>query len=102
MEAGTAPQKVNLDDFLPPGRGRDLLLASCGSCHSIVCPLRGQRTLASWAGIQQSHAIDKVPGLAEEDRQALFAYLSENFNDSKPEPEIPPQLAQFGCSWGTE
>ena len=101
-DASTAPQQVSLEDFLPPGRGRDLLLMNCGGCHSIVCPLRGQRTAANWARIAQSHAIEKVPSLAEEDHQALFAYLAENFNDTKPEPEIPPQLAGGGCSWGTE
>ena len=101
-DASTAPERVDLEDFLPPGRGRDLLLMTCGGCHSVVCPLRGQRTAASWARIEQSHAIEKVPGLADEDLQVLFAYLAENFNDTKPEPEIPPQLASGGCSWGTE
>ncbi|MBF8249045.1 MAG: hypothetical protein HW374_1845 [Bacteroidetes bacterium] len=37
-------QKLNLDDFAPPGKGRDLLVQNCSTCHSFVCAIRGQRT----------------------------------------------------------
>jgi hypothetical protein len=38
--------------------------------------------------------------MTEEDYDALFNYLEENFNDTKPEPRLPPQLREQGCSSG--
>jgi hypothetical protein len=94
-------QKVNYDEFLPPGRGRDLLIANCSTCHPFVCALRGQRTAEHWRGVKRSHK-DKVSGLSEEDFEALFAYLADNFNDTKPEPELPPLLQNLGCGFGAQ
>ena len=99
--ARAASQRLDLDESLPAGRGRDLFLMNCGSCHSIACAMRGQRTVAHWEQLRQQHS-GKVPGLSEEDYNTLFAYLSENLNDTKPEPKLPPLLATQGCSFGIE
>jgi hypothetical protein len=32
------------------------------------------------------------------DYDTLFAYLAENFNNTKPEPELPEPLRQQGCT----
>ncbi len=39
-----------------------------------------------------------VTSLSEDDYGTLFAYLSQNFNDTKPEPKLPEQLRQQGCT----
>ena len=70
-------QRLDLDSFLPPGRGRDLLLMNCGSCHSFVCAVRGQRAVGHWENLKQQHTGRVLPGLPEEDYNTLFAYLSE-------------------------
>ena len=100
--ASSTPQsgdKINLDAIAPPGRERDLILENCGTCHSFICPFRGQRTVEHWQTIKQDMR-DKVSQLSEQDYAALFAYLETNFNDQKPEPNLPPELQQLGCSSG--
>jgi mono/diheme cytochrome c family protein len=92
-----ATEKLNLDEFTPPGVGRDLVIGSCGVCHAFVCAIRGQRTAEHWKNVKHGHE-GRVPGLTDEEYDALFAYLVENFNDTKPEPKLPPLLQQLGCS----
>ena len=92
-----ASGQVNLDAILPPGKEQGLVLSTCGSCHSFVCVVIGQRPLEHWESVKGIHR-GYVMGFAEEDYNDLFAYLSENFNDSKPEPELPELLRQQGCT----
>jgi cytochrome c5 len=40
----TASTPFNMSSVFPPGPGRELVLNTCGSCHSAVCATRGQRT----------------------------------------------------------
>ena len=84
----------SLADALPAGKGRSLLLENCGSCHSLACPVKGQRPAARWMSLKEDHK-DKV-NLSDGDLDTLFAYMAENFNDKKPEPKLPPALAQQG------
>lgn len=93
--AQAAPKSGTLPQILPPGTGQTLLLQNCSSCHSAVCAVKGQRPAGRWAGLKEDHK-DKVTGLSDTDMNTLFAYLAENFNDTKPEPKLPPELAQQG------
>ncbi len=93
--------KVDLDAFMPPGRGRDLLLNNCASCHSFVCAITGQRTIEHWRAVKREMRAE-VSQLDDDDYEVLFAYLEENFNDQKPEPNLPPELRQLGCNYGTQ
>jgi hypothetical protein len=99
--SGTAEPrpKTALDEIAPPGRERDLLVLNCGTCHSFICAFRGQRTFEHWQTIKQDMR-DKVSQLSDQDYDALFAYLETNFNDQKPEPNLPPEFQQLGCSSG--
>lgn len=100
-ETETAPpapvQAASLADIFPEGLGRSLVLDSCGACHAAACSAIGQRPHARWDSLKEDHR-DKVPEMAEEDYEALFAYLSEHFNDSKPEPAVPPVFLEGGCT----
>jgi hypothetical protein len=96
---GGPGQKINLDEIAPPGRERDLVVLNCGTCHSFICAFRGQRTVEHWQTVKQDMR-DKVSQLSDQDYDALFAYLETNFNDQKPEPDLPPELQQLGCSSG--
>lgn len=88
---------LNLDAIIPPGRGRELLFNNCTSCHSVVCSLIGERSAGNWNTIRAGHE-ERVSGLSEQDKDELFAYLIENFGDTKPAPELPPELKEQGCS----
>lgn len=94
--AASGTQWVNLDEIFPQGKGRDLVLNNCTSCHSFVCYVIGQRPVEHWETIKRGHR-DKTPSLSSENYDALFAYLAENFNDTKPEPKLPQQLRDLGC-----
>jgi hypothetical protein len=92
-------QKLNLDDYFPPGAGRDLVLQNCTACHSIVPIVTGQRTKDRWLNIKIDHA-DKLGSLTESDATIIFDYLAANFNDSKPEPQLPDWYLQQQSSTG--
>lgn len=97
--AATASAKpvANVAALFPAGPGREQVLNTCGSCHPVACTARGQRTAAQWDRIQESHK-EIVAGVNDADRNVLFSYLKANFNDSKPEPVIPAEFLQQGCT----
>lgn len=100
QESESAPAvavAASLTDIFPEGLGRSMVLDSCGACHAAACAAIGQRTEARWASLKQDHR-DKLPDMNDADYEVLFAYLSENFNDAKPEPAIPPQFLEGGCT----
>jgi hypothetical protein len=81
-------------DVFPAGKGKDAVLSSCGSCHNVACSAIGQRTSERWDSLKASHK-DNVPGA---DLDAIFGYLKANFNDSRPQPNIPPHFLEGGCT----
>lgn len=89
--------KVDLTKIFPPGNGSNLLLNNCTSCHSFVCAVKGQRTTDQWASVKL-RMREKVSSLSDADFNAIFEYLQQNFNDTKPEPELPPELKDLSCS----
>ena len=95
--AAGAAKAANAADLFPAGAGRQFVLDTCGSCHPVACSARGQRTAAQWDRIRESHA-DKVSALTTAQMDTLYAYLKANFNDTKPEPQIPAELLQQGCT----
>jgi len=94
-QAAAAP--FNIGSIFPQGAGRELVLSTCGSCHPITCTVRGQRTADRWDNIRKGHQ-DKLTSQSEADVTAMFAYLKSNFNDTKPEPAVPAELAGQGCT----
>ncbi len=92
-------EKVNLDTFSPPGRGRDLLIMNCDNCHPFVCAFRGQRTLGHWQMVEDVHrgrgwGFD----IPQDDWDEIFTYLEKNFNDQVPEPTLPSAFQTAGCT----
>lgn len=88
---------TSLADIFPEGLGRTLVIDSCGSCHAAACSAIGQRTAARWKALEADHR-DRVADMGDADYKTLFAYLAENFNDTKPEPKVPPQFLEGGCT----
>ncbi len=95
--SASGTQQVKLDEIFPPGKGRELVLNSCTACHSFACVVLGQRTVEHWQSVKNNHRA-MVTSLSEDDYGTLFAYLSQNFNNTKPEPKLPEQLRQQGCT----
>ncbi|MBI3683957.1 MAG: hypothetical protein HY235_26585 [Acidobacteria bacterium] len=100
-ENGAVPaptaEPFRIASVFPPGPGQEKVLSSCGSCHSVVCAASGQKSAERWESIKTGH-MDKMTGVSVADLNAMFRYLAANFNDSKPEPKIPAELMQQGCT----
>jgi len=85
--------KVNLDEIFPPGRGRDLVLNNCTTCHTFVPIVVLQMTREAWERNSRDHR-ERVKALSDADFQALYQYLMANFNPDRPVPKLPPELLQ--------
>ena len=92
-----AAKPLSVADLFPPGAGRDQVLDTCGTCHPVACSARGQRTAAQWDRIMETHK-DKLTSVSGENLNALFSYLKAHFNDTTPEPQIPAEFLQQGCT----
>ena len=92
-----AAAPASLADIFPEGLGQSMVIDSCGACHAAACAAIGQRTQARWASLKDDHR-DKLSDMNDADYVVLFTYLSENFNDAKPEPVVPPQFLEGGCT----
>ena len=84
-------------DVFPDDPAKDLVMNNCTGCHAVPCTTIGQRTTARWNSLREGHQ-DHVPSLSEEDLGAIFSYLASNFNDSLPEPVVPPHFLEAGCT----
>ena len=74
----------------PEGPGKDVVVATCGSCHGIN-RLRAGYTPAGWNMIQ--HMMQNMgAAIAPEDWPAVTAYLTKNF----PEKPRPPAAVIAG------
>jgi len=96
-DAVVAAVPTSAADLFPPGPARALALDNCATCHNLACATIGQRPNARWDSLKKSHA-EKVSGLSDADLNAVFEYLKTNFNDSKPEPKVPPKFLEGGCT----
>ncbi len=97
VSAGRSAGPVSFAGIFPPGRGREMVLDACGSCHPVVCAAGGQRTAERWESIKKGHK-DKLTSHSSGDLNVMFSYLKENFNDTKPEPRIPAEFLEQGCT----
>ena len=83
--------KVNLDQIFPPGRGRELVLTNCTSCHTFVPIVILQMTKDAWERNSRDHR-GRVASLSDADFKTLYEYLTANFNPGRPVPNLPQEL----------
>lgn len=92
-----ANEPATIAELFPEGEGKDLVLANCTSCHAVACAVIGQRPQDRWDNLAEAHA-EHVSSLSDADRGVIFAYLSEHFSDQDPEPYVPAQFLERGCT----
>jgi mono/diheme cytochrome c family protein len=91
--AKTNPQsvKVNMDEIFPPGRGRDLVLNNCTTCHTFVPIVVLRMTKEAWERNSRDHR-ERVTALSDADFKTLYEYLAANFNPDRSVPKLPQEL----------
>ena len=89
---------LNINDYLPPGPARDIVINACANCHSLVRILLNRRPREGWESFLNSHEGAVI--LPEETMKSLLEYFAANFGPDDPLPEIPPELAGPGSSVG--
>ena len=92
--APAADEPKTVADIFPPAPEKEVVLSSCGTCHNVACSAIGQRPAGRWDDLRKSHA-DRVSGVNVD---GVFAYLKTHFDDSKPEPKVPPAFLEGGCT----
>ena len=88
---GSQSAKVNIDEIFPPGRGRDLVLNNCTTCHTFVPIVVLQMTKEAWERNSRDHR-ERVTALSDDDFKTLYEYLVANFNPDRPVPTLPKEL----------
>jgi len=63
---------------LPPGKGKDLVENTCGSCHGLDVVVAQHATKDGWASIVDYMVSRGASGTPEE-IQTIVAYLAKNF-----------------------
>lgn len=95
--AEMAAEPATIADVFPEGPGKEIVLANCASCHAVACAAIGQRPVNRWQELADAHS-EHVPSLSDEQREAAFAYLAENFSADDPEPNVPAAFLERGCT----
>ena len=77
--AATPPAAAAASAELPEGRGKQILLASCTSCHDLreVTKFRGYYTRAQWRDIVLT-MVDYGADVQKNDVEVLTDYLNEH------------------------
>jgi mono/diheme cytochrome c family protein len=83
--------KVSFDEIFPPGRGRELVLNNCTTCHTFVPIVVLQMTKEAWERNSRDHR-ERVTALSDADFKTLYEYLTANFNPDRPVPKLPQEL----------
>jgi cytochrome c5 len=96
--AQTAAAKVDLDKIFPPGRGQQLVLNNCTTCHTFVPIVILKMTKEAWERNSRDHR-GRVTGLSNSDFQFLYEYLAANFGPHKPVPALPQELLDTWTSY---
>jgi mono/diheme cytochrome c family protein len=65
--------------LLPPGQGKELVQASCASCHGVPLIARKRADRAEWNAILRRHTGEGRVNLSAEQAETLLGYLTTNF-----------------------
>lgn len=66
------------ENRLPPGPGRDAVIAACSDCHGLVVLNGKHMSYGAWWGVI-GDMMNNGASVPAEAREAIAGYLSENF-----------------------
>ena len=91
VESQGGAANVNLNEVFPAGRGRELVLNNCTTCHTFVPIVVLRMSKESWERNSRDHR-ERVKALSDADFKMLYEYLVTNFNPERPVPKLPQEL----------
>jgi mono/diheme cytochrome c family protein len=77
------------ENRLPPGLGRDAVIAACSDCHGLVALNGKALDYGGWYGIVVE-MMNNGASVPPEDREAIAAYLAEHFGPPKDAGSVQP------------
>lgn len=96
--AAAQKARVDLNEIFPAGRGRELVLNNCTTCHTFVPIVILKMTKEAWERNSRDHR-GRVAALPDADFKLLYEYLAANFNPDKPVPRLPNELMETWTSY---
>lgn len=73
------------ENRLPPGPGRDSVIAACSDCHGLVALNGKQMDYGGWYSIV-GEMMNNGASVSAGDREAIAAYLADNFGPPQTLP----------------
>ena|SRR5437763_7157092 len=79
------PENKGWDQLLPPGKGREIVLNSCTTCHGLKIVVHGRKSGADWQKAVNDMIQRGAPVFPEE-IEPLDQYLAKAFAAEMPKP----------------
>ena len=86
VAAAAQTPRTGRDDsaqYLPPGEGKELVVAQCSSCHELKGTVQLRQSKQQWEATVLDMAARGAP-LSIEEADAIIAYLSKVFGPTAP------------------
>jgi hypothetical protein len=77
------------ENRLPPGPGRAAVIAACSDCHGLVALNGKAMDYGGWYGVVLE-MMNNGASVPPEDRQAIAAYLADNFGPATDAGQARP------------
>jgi hypothetical protein len=86
-----APARAQ-ENRLPPGPGRDAVIAACSDCHGLVALDGKHMSYGVWYTVI-GDMMTNGASVSTPDREAIAGYLADNFGPAE-EPQAAPAAAK--------
>lgn len=77
------------EDRLPPGPGREAVIAACSDCHGLVAIFGKHLSYGTWYAMI-GDMMNNGASVSAQDREAIAGYLADNFGPAESPPATPP------------
>ena len=77
------------EDRLPPGPGREAVIAACSDCHGLVAIVGKHMDYGAWYSVI-GDMMNNGASVPNDAREAIAGYLSDKFGPQDAVPGAPP------------
>ncbi len=83
-----APARAQ-ENRLPPGPGREAVIAACSDCHGLVAIIGKHMDYGAWYSVI-GDMMNNGASVPSDAREAIAGYLADNFGPQDAVPGAPP------------